>query len=78
MSHAYINVRLCEFNPTLVVEGGLDQYIRFLEYMTPSRINPFTRSEDKNVNGLVVMYSSLIVWTRSDPFGLNITSRLES
>ena len=43
-----------EFSPTLVVKGGIDQHIRLLESIPPSRVNPFTRSGEESVSEMVV------------------------
>jgi hypothetical protein len=32
----------------------IDQHIRLLESIPPSQVNPFTRSEDESVSGMVV------------------------
>jgi len=38
----------------VVIKGRLDQHIRLLESIPPSRANPFTGSEDESVSGMVV------------------------
>lgn len=71
MTHVYVDVLMWVFTLTFLVVGELDQHIKLIESITPSRVNTFMQRNDESVSGLVEVFVWLTVVCRVNLSHLN-------